>query len=214
MTIVRVFENENLIVVDKPHAWLTTPARMADDPRPCLGRELQAQLGMQIFPVHRLDFEVSGLTLWAKNADSHRKAQRWFEHAWIRKVYEAYSRPGTRPPPQEFIEWKSKLVRGKKRSFVAEYGNPSLTQARVVQVDSKMWKWELVPVTGRPHQLRVEMSRHGFALLGDKLYGGEEVAEPQWIALRAVTLDASKIASESRLGLPEVLTVPGLNMPN
>ena len=75
----RIFENEALIVVDKPVNWLTTPAREADDPRPCLGRRLQDELGFRIFPVHRLDFEVSGLVLFAKTAAAHRLAQAWFE---------------------------------------------------------------------------------------------------------------------------------------
>ncbi|HMN69804.1 MAG TPA: pseudouridine synthase, partial [Bdellovibrionales bacterium] len=70
-----VFENENLIAVDKPHGWLTTPARSADDPRPCLGRELQAAVGSQVYPVHRLDFEVGGLVLFARTAQAHRVAQ-------------------------------------------------------------------------------------------------------------------------------------------
>ena len=106
MVNIQIFlETEFLYLVDKPHGWLTTPARLMDDPRPCLGRELQAQVDHQIYPVHRLDFEVSGLTVWAKDPNSHRVAQNWFEHSQVRKLYEAFSRKG--PESEEWQEWKS-----------------------------------------------------------------------------------------------------------
>jgi tRNA pseudouridine32 synthase/23S rRNA pseudouridine746 synthase len=203
-------ETEWLLVVDKPHGWLTTPARLADDPRPCLGRNLQTQVGSQIFPVHRLDFEVSGLTLWAKDANSHRRAQEWFERSQVRKLYEAFSRQGP-AHVSEWMEWKSKLARGKKRAFIAPHGKPSITRARTIARESGLVKWELVAVTGRPHQLRFEMFHRGFPIMGDTLYGGEDVGRPEWLALRAIELDLSGLPETDRLGLPPVLRTTPLN---
>ena len=58
-----LFENENFIAVDKKSGVLSVPSRMGkEDPRPVLGLELQETLKKQIFPVHRLDFEVSGMS--------------------------------------------------------------------------------------------------------------------------------------------------------
>src|SRR5271167_3238945 len=113
MSFVILYETPDLYVVEKPAGWLTTPARAAADPRPCLGRELSAQVGRQIFPVHRLDFEVSGLTVWAKNPAAHTQAQKWFEDQQIDKIYHAYARAGDGPPPEARQEWRSCLVRGK-----------------------------------------------------------------------------------------------------
>jgi tRNA pseudouridine32 synthase/23S rRNA pseudouridine746 synthase len=212
MTLPIVFESEFLLAVDKPHGWLTTPARERGDPRPCLGRELQKQVGKQIFPVHRLDFEVAGLTLWAKDPRSHSMAQSWFEDMQIDKIYEAYSQGGGEPPSTT-LDWRSQLAKGKRRAFTAEHGKPSLTHARVTGIEKKWWKWELRPVTGRPHQLRVEMARHGYPIVGDVLYGGHPVSVHDWIALRAVELGFQRISSESRLGLPEVLRTTHLILP-
>jgi tRNA pseudouridine32 synthase/23S rRNA pseudouridine746 synthase len=212
MPIPIFLETETLLVVDKPAGWLTTPARLADDPRPCLGRELQTQAGRQIYPVHRLDFEVSGLTVWAKTADAHRAAQDWFEDARVRILYEALCTGG--PGPVEWVEWRSKLARGKKRAFVAGHGKLSVTLARQTSRENSFYKWELVAVTGRPHQLRFEMSAHGFALLGDTLYGGAPYPEAaHWIGLRAVELDLSALPESERLGLPAVCRVDGLKVP-
>lgn len=204
MTVL--FENEHLIAVDKPACVLTTPARTPDDPRPCLGRDLQKQLGVQIYPVHRLDFEVSGIVLFAKNPKAHTAAQKWFEHAQVLKTYEAVAESGE--GPAEWTEWRSKLVRGKRRSFEAPHGSPALTRARVTDAQAK--RWELQPITGRPHQLRVEMAKHQAPIQGDKLYGARETPHAG-IALRAVRLDFSKI--EDRLGLPETLTTTPLVWP-
>lgn len=212
MAIPIFFENEDLILVDKPAGWLTVPARSADDPRPCLGRELQSRAGHQIFPVHRLDFEVSGLTLWAKNAHAHRVAQTWFEHSRVRKLYEALTDVG--PGPLAWQEWKSQLVRGKKRAFVAPHGKPSITLARQIAFEGDLYKWELVAVTGRPHQLRFEMFNRGFAILGDTLYSGKAVVgKLDWIALRAVELDLSELREGERLGLSARNRVEGLSTP-
>lgn len=207
-----VCESDSCLLVDKPAGWLTTPAREGvNDPRPCLGRELQKQVGYQIYPVHRLDFEVSGLTLWAKNPRSHALAQSWFEHGSVKKKYEAFSAWGESEPPVEFTLWKSNLVRGKRRTFAAPHGKPSETMARVVGSEREFRKWELLALTGRPHQLRFELSHRGFPIVGDMLYGGVAAPLKGWIALRAVELDFRAVAD--RLGLPEIVSVVGLQIP-
>lgn len=208
-----VFENSDIIAVDKPHGWLTTPAREATDPRPCLGRELQTAVGRQIFPVHRLDFEVSGVVLFAKTKDAHRETQKWFEEGTVVKTYQALSSPvGDISEWSDWKVWKSRLAKGKKRAFEAAHGKNSETRAHVIGELEKWWRWELVPVTGRPHQLRFEMYKHGFSILGDVLYGGKEMGV-NWIGLRAVSLNIQSIAPDQRFGLPPILEVAPLELP-
>lgn len=125
-------------------------------------------------------------------------------------------------------EWTCRLERGKKRAFVADHGKPSKTLARRVAAIAggpggghpsagqpgagrpNLAQWELVPVTGRPHQLRFEMARHGCPIFGDVLYGGATAGRPDWIALRAVELDLRAV--KDRLGLPDIVRVSGATL--
>ena len=62
-----------VVVVDKPAGWLSVPSHAGTaDPRPVVGTRLQTQLGGRLWPVHRLDEDVSGLLLFARSAAAHR----------------------------------------------------------------------------------------------------------------------------------------------
>jgi tRNA pseudouridine32 synthase / 23S rRNA pseudouridine746 synthase len=214
MSFEILIENSDLIVVDKPHGWLSTPAREVSDPRPCLGRELQSQLGIQIFPVHRLDFEVSGVIMFAKTKVAHREVQAWFEQSVVRKTYQAYSCAGTGAGDfREWADWKSRIAKGKKRAFEASHGKDSITSARVIAEVGELWLWELMPLTGRSHQLRFEMAKHGYPIFGDELYGGKAAIEKSWMGLRAVELDFNRIPDAGRFGLPQTLRAKDLRLP-
>lgn len=86
-----LFENPQFLVIDKPAGWLSVPGRQGeDDVRPCLGRELEKTHG-RIWPVHRLDLEVSGLILYARTAAAHREASMAFERHRVQKTYQAFT---------------------------------------------------------------------------------------------------------------------------
>lgn len=249
-----VFQNENFVVIDKPEGMLSVPARESSDPRAVAGRLLEHELGRQIFPVHRLDEEVSGLVLYALNSQWHRQANEWFESKKVQKKYQAFCAAVDITPfeskgvkfesmnlmdvtksTQEF-EWSCLLLRGKRRAYEHATGKKSLTRARFCGfADSGLLtktaqsihvaRFELWPITGRSHQLRFEMFRHGWPILGDELYGASlesssylcpsserchQVDFGSGIALRAVEIDLQFLPEEKRGGLPAVLTVSAL----
>lgn len=200
-----IFENENFIVVDKPGGWLSVPSQWAEeDPRTVLSHEVSKSLGQQIWPVHRLDLEVTGIVLFAKNAHAHRHANNWFESRSIDKTYEALTE-GPKPE-KNFYEWSSLLQAGKKRTFVSPKGRLSVTKAywkgTVERPDGPVQHWLLDPLTGRRHQLRVHLVTNGQVILGDKLYGAKREFLPNTLALRAVKLDFSNCEKADQLGLP------------
>ena len=221
-----VFENDRVVAVDKPPGTLTVPSRLgAADPRPCLGRQLEQALQARLWPVHRLDFEVSGLVLFARSAAAHRIASEAFEGRRVAKTYEALTEGADRivELPAAF-DWESRLVRGKRRSFEAPHGTLARTHARAVAwvpaaehvrpdsgLDDRLVHFVLEPETGRPHQLRVHLARAGFPVAGDVLYGARTtIAAPDTIALRSVGLALLAPADREALGLAGPLTVPGL----
>lgn len=208
MNYKTIFENEHLVIVDKPALVLTVPSRIGDDDaRPCLGTELQKSLGIQIYPVHRLDYEVSGLVLFAKSADCHRACNAWFENKIVQKTYEALSEgiPDGLSIGEEKL-WKCTLLRGKKRAYESPHGKPSLTRACYLGMQESFLKWELQPVTGRSHQLRFDLFRHGFSIVGDELYGAKSRWEQSGIALRSVKIDFSDTKNFTQFGLPSIIT--------
>ena len=188
----RVFDNPHFVAIDKPAGMLTVPSRLGvDDPRPCAGRELERELGLRLWPVHRLDLEVSGLVLFAKDPEAHRAASAWFEGRDVHKRYQALTERGAGAPPAGEVTWRSRLLRGKKRAYESPHGKSAETRARCLGRQGDWLSWELEPLTGRPHQLRVHLAAHGFVIAGDELYGATHPFAGGGIGLRAVSLELS-----------------------
>lgn len=205
-----LFQNERWLAVDKPAGWLCVPGR-GERQQPVLTHEMSRRLGVRLWPVHRLDREVTGVVLMAKDAESHRRGCLLFEGREVRKVYEAWTELGPAAPPGEVAEWRMLLERGKKRAYEAPHGKEAVTRARADGQMSRggvaLCRWELSPLTGRSHQLRVGLAKHYAPILGDALYGAAEVVArkaglpPAMIALRARGLELAPHRAEE-LGLP------------
>jgi tRNA pseudouridine32 synthase/23S rRNA pseudouridine746 synthase len=205
-----VYESPHFVAVDKPAGVLTVPGRMGrDDPRPCLGVELERTLG-RLWPVHRLDVEVSGLVLLARDPEAHRAASAWFEGRDVHKHYQALTEARGAAPSSEVLTWRSRLLRGKKRAYDSPHGKEAITRARCVGKRDAWLAWELEPLTGRPHQLRVHLAGHGFPIAGDVLYGASAPWTAGGIALRAVLLDLEACPGREVFALPGTLGVSPL----
>lgn len=231
-----IFQNEHFLAVVKPPTVLTVPSRWGNkEERRCLGTELQRDLKRQIFPIHRLDFEVSGIVLFGLSAKGQSAASKAFENNKVQKTYWAVTQdlePETSGKPESRFLWKSKILRGKKRSYESPVGSWAITEAAVkknieISERTRLRFWHLWPKTGKPHQLRYELSKQGFPILNDTLYGAKKLSSPSeegtstkivensgkiventGLALKAVSL---VFDSESRelasLGLPFSLSI-------
>lgn len=198
-----VLENDRLIIIDKPAGWLAVPSRLGErDARPCAGRFWQQALARRLWPVHRLDVEVSGLLLFTKDAEAHRMLCEAFLQQRIGKTYLACTPPVPSIALHVTQTWQTRLLRGKKRAYEHPRGKVAVTQATPLLHTDRFTLWRLAPRTGRPHQLRVELFIRGFPIVGDHLYGSAQGWHPG-IALRAVQLDFSLCAAT--LGLPTVV---------
>lgn len=179
----------------------------------------------ELIPIHRLDREVEGLLMAAKNKNAHRIGNAWFEKKEIKKSYWALASEvdldvmGKLPFEVEKIDaklnrsfvWKSKILRGKKRSYASPHGDVTETQAIIrgvskTKTGQNIFQWELNPVTGKSHQLRFEMARHSQPILGDELYFAPITPRyPNGIALIAKKLDFSNCPGHQELGLPDIV---------
>jgi tRNA pseudouridine32 synthase/23S rRNA pseudouridine746 synthase len=208
-----VFENEHFIVVDKKAMVLSVPGRQGeDDDRPVLGRILERDLKQTLYPVHRLDYEVQGLIMYAKTPAAHRAGNVWFEKKEVFKTYVALSRPLDENILSGFkigetYTWEGKLLRGKKRAYLSPHGKDSVTKACLTKIENGIFHWELNPITGRSHQLRFELFRHNHPIIGDELYSSHENFSEEGIALRAFKIDFSKTKNADTFLLPKFLEI-------
>jgi tRNA pseudouridine32 synthase/23S rRNA pseudouridine746 synthase len=161
-----IYEDEYLLVVDKPSGLLSVPGRGSN-------HYDSVQTHLNLKAVHRLDQDTSGLLILAKNQESYRKMKGLFEEKKVKKVYQAIL--------ENKITRKSGIIdlplwgNPEKRPYQEvnwEKGKPSQTLFQVIGFENNYTRMQFQPLTGRTHQIRVH-SREGLevAIWGDRLYG-------------------------------------------
>jgi tRNA pseudouridine32 synthase/23S rRNA pseudouridine746 synthase len=207
-----LFKNDYFVVIDKPAGILSVPSRLGSrETRLVAGLLLESQLGSRVWPTHRLDEGVSGALMFALNPEAHRAANAWFEAGKVFKTYEAISVQDAGLKVGESFSWECSLMRGKKRAYINDkIGKTSITEGHIEAQVGPYFKWILHPKTGRSHQLRFELFRHGAPIVGDELYGGQAWTVPG-IGLRSLELNLEAIPQNMRLDLPNVIAAPRMN---
>ena len=159
------------VAVDKPAGMPVIPGRPSETQGPIVRTLLEAQLDQQIWVVHRLDRDTSGVLLFALNAETHRSLSRAFEQGQVKKRYLALVHGAVKGP------WVSEQAlvparRGRMRvARVGEVGKAARTRFAVRQTWKSASLLEAWPETGRTHQIRVHLLASGHPLLVDHQYG-------------------------------------------
>ena len=166
---VVLFQDELLVVADKPHFLPVTPG----------GRHLQETLLVRLkrrlgiatlAPLHRLDRETAGVVVFAVQPDTRGAYQALFAQRQVTKHYEAIApwRPELRFP----LTHRSRLVQDDHFLRMREVpGEPNAeTLLDVLEVPGNFARYRLTPLTGRTHQLRVHCAALGMPIVGDRMY--------------------------------------------
>lgn len=167
-----IAENETLVAVNKPSGLLTIPDRF-DENLPSLKKFLKKAYG-EIYVVHRLDRDTSGLILFAKTEAAHKYYSQAFEERKVTKKYlglvhgSPLQSAGTIDKPIA----QHPVIKGKM--YVHRSGKPSVTHYRVMQNFGLYSLVEFQIDTGRTHQIRVHMQDLGHPIVCDELYGTPE----------------------------------------
>ncbi len=167
-----IHEDNSILVVNKPAGLLSAPDRY-DEEAPVVAKELEPEFG-DLWPVHRLDKDTSGVLLFARDADAHRIISTAFEFGQIHKTYHAVI--AARPAWKETLCELPLTPDGDKRhrTIVDGMGKPSTTGFLVLESRNTLALLEARPLTGRTHQIRVHLAALGYPIVCDPLYGNGE----------------------------------------
>jgi RluA family pseudouridine synthase len=163
-----LFENEALLAANKPEGLATLPE--ADQAKDYLVGRLEAQLGRKLYVLHRLDKEVSGVIILAKDAITHRSLSEQFAKRTIGKRYLALTH-GLIQAEHGEIDAPLRAFGSGRMGVDVQKGKPSQTAYTVCQRFQHYTLVQASPLTGRRHQLRVHFYHIGHPLVGDRRYG-------------------------------------------
>ena len=172
-----LYEDDHILAVDKPAGMLIHPSRATMTgtlANRVLAYYQKTGQACAFHPVTRLDRDTFGVVLLAKNAHIHALLNQLHSDGQLQKTYHAlvYGHPtpesGRINAPIARRELPSLL------RYVNQAGKPSETVYRVLGRYDRFSHLELLPITGRTHQLRVHCAHIGHPILGDPQYGSEE----------------------------------------
>ena len=165
-----VFEDDDLLVVNKPAGWNTHA------PSPYAGEGVFDWLRHReprwanLAIIHRLDKETSGILVFGKSTRANQSLTEQFSHRRVQKRYWLLT---DRSMEKDAMTVTSTIERAGSKyvSRPARAGDPAETRFRVLSRQTGRMLVEATPVTGRTHQIRVHATENGIPILGDILYG-------------------------------------------
>jgi RluA family pseudouridine synthase len=215
-----LYEDEYIVAINKA-SGIAVCADRWDPTAHRLDKLLAARNGKKVFIVHRIDRDTSGLVVFAKDEETHRKLSVAFETRQIKKRYIAAIHG--RPHWKETVCDLPLVIDGNKQhlTIIDKYqGKESLTRFRLLATAGNYSIVEAIPETGRTHQIRVHLASLGHSVLCDGFYGN---AKPVFLSAIKSKWRGDKQEERpllSRLGLhaselvlPE-LALPKLVLPN
>ncbi len=165
LNIPVLYQDENLIAVDKPAGLLVHAYKKETNERDHLMGRVKQQTGLYLYPVHRLDRPVSGIVLFGLNSDIVRELKAVWHQATTVKEYVALVK-GTIATSGVF---DFPLYDESKRKQVAE------TRYEPISIFKHATLMKVNITTGRKHQIRRHFSRRCANIIGDKKYGQGKV---------------------------------------
>ena len=169
-----LYSDEDIVVINKPSGMLSIPDRF-EASKENLSVLLKTHFNGDIFVVHRIDRETSGILCFARTADAHKHLNNQFLLHKVDKTYYAFidghldEEEGTidsRIAPHPYQD--GKMIAGK-------VGKEALTHYKVLEKFRLCSFVEIKIETGRTHQIRVHMKHIGHTLFNDERYGGDSI---------------------------------------
>ncbi|MCB0640694.1 MAG: tRNA pseudouridine(65) synthase TruC [Phaeodactylibacter sp.] len=166
-----LYEDEDLIAINKPHGLLVHRSPIAREVRYAAVQQLRDQIGQRVYPVHRLDRKTGGVLLFSKNPANNGLLQSLFMEGRVKKTYQAIARGYV--PESGLIDY---ALRYEDKMQEARTHFQCLQTFELPlpfngQPTSRYSLVELQPTTGRFHQLRKHLAHIYHPIIGDRPHG-------------------------------------------
>jgi len=202
-----IFEDESILVLNKPSGWITNDASTTTT-QPVLQTWLRENLKYPLIGdrerrdgiVHRLDKETSGLLIIAKTISAFENLQSQFKERKVTKTYIALTHGEIELKEGEIVASVGRLPWRRERFGVLPGGREAITKYKVISYHSLITDHgslftlvELYPKTGRTHQIRIHLKFIGHPIVGDFFYAGRKTAREDRLWCPRLFLHAKEI---------------------
>lgn len=172
MQLEILYQDEHLVAINKPHGLLVHRTKLANDADEFALQMLRDQLGKRVFPMHRIDRKTGGVLLFGLNEEVHRTMQFAFAEKKVLKKYLAIVRGYTED--KGIIDYPLKKENGTIQEATTRYETIDRTELDIpfgVHQTSRYSFVELIPQTGRYHQIRKHLDHIHHPIIGDRPHG-------------------------------------------
>jgi len=177
-----IYQDEQLVAINKPSGLLVHRSPIDKRETRFALQEVRNLIGQRVYPIHRLDKPTSGVLLFALSPEMAKALSQQFQEHQVQKTYHALVRGFS--PEQQYIDHALKLTQEDARlrrdqEAVIQEAQTQLTTLAQTQVNAPIDRYptsrfsfvELMPKTGRRHQLRRHMKHLANPIIGDAKYG-------------------------------------------
>ena len=209
MKINVLYEDNHLIAVNKPAGLVVQDnehglASLEEHVKAYIKIKYNKPGAVFIGCIHRLDTNVTGIVLFARTSKALRRMNEKFKKRDIQKTYAALIRRKPLPMAGTLEHWLKKDPKNNKTKLYLEEQNGSkkaILHYEYINTANHCFLLKIRPITGRPHQIRVQLARTFTAIVGDVKYGQTKPTADKSIYLHALGLSFEHPVTREQLNL-------------
>jgi len=189
-----LYADNHLLAVNKPPMLLTQPSgterdNLEDRAKAWVKAEKNKSGAVYLHAVHRLDRVVSGVVLFARTDKALTRLTKAVREHRFQKIYHAVVESKSCPDKGTLTHW---LKHARYHAEVVDKDTPGAKESRLnyrrLKKQKKMMLIEIELLTGRYHQIRIQLAAAGMPILGDTKYGSKQILPADAIALHHANL--------------------------